>query len=501
MSASTRTIQQPLGFGQIGAALAVVAMAIIVAALVAFGSMGAAKTEVTPAVGAPPAVIDHGWSQAGTSTGPAAGAPPAVIDHGWSQAGTSTSVDDDGRKGIPFTPGTLAKSSGASASASSNPPGAPIAQIGALTLPPRRRPDRGGVSVSAGRSVPTLAPCDNRPTMPPDDRFDDLAQSLGGFYQSWVIYLGLQLGLFALIHAAEREGITPAELATAADCAPDAVEAWVRAAHASELLEHDGTRLRMDEAAASVLLDESRPEYLGGQFVVAVVSSLDYAGLPDFFKTGRPIEERPPRFHRAIEAVTVQDIAVFFQEGLAELPDLAGQLAAGSRILDVACGGGKWLIAIATRFPATELVGVEFEPDSVARAMRRVTDAGLESRIKIEAREIPAMPYVEEFDFVYMQDALHELPDPVASLKAAWKAVRPGGRLVVFEWCLPSSLEDSQNLQAELMWGIQIDELYQGTRMYTHDGFDRMFAEAEVPPPSVVELPSAASLFVVARPA
>jgi hypothetical protein len=90
MSASTRTIQQPLGFGQIGAALAVVALAIVVAALVAFGSMGAAKTDVTPAVGAPPpAVIDHGWSQAGTSTGPAAGAPPAVIGHGWSQAGTS----------------------------------------------------------------------------------------------------------------------------------------------------------------------------------------------------------------------------------------------------------------------------------------------------------------------------------------------------------------------------------------------------------------------------
>ena len=75
-----------------------------------------------------------------------------------------------------------------------------------------------------------------------------------------------------------------------------------------------------------------------------------------------------------------------------------------------------------------------------------------------------------------MQDALHELPDPVASLRAAWKAVRPGGRLVVFEWCLPSTLEESQNLHAELLWGIQIDELFQGTRMYTHDGFDEMFA-------------------------
>jgi hypothetical protein len=84
--------------------------------------------------------------------------------------------------------------------------------------------------------------------MPPDDRFDDLAQSLGGFYESWVIYLGLQLGLFALIRAAEPEGITPADLATAAECAPEPVEAWVRAAHASELLEHDGTRVRIGPA-------------------------------------------------------------------------------------------------------------------------------------------------------------------------------------------------------------------------------------------------------------
>ena len=112
MSASTRTIQQPLGFGQLGAALAVVALAIIVATLVAFGSMGSAKTNVSPAVGAPPpAVIDHGWSQAGTSMGPAAGAPPAVIDHGWSQAGTTPAAvsDDDGRKGIPFTPGVTVR--------------------------------------------------------------------------------------------------------------------------------------------------------------------------------------------------------------------------------------------------------------------------------------------------------------------------------------------------------------------------------------------------------
>ncbi|MFL5769313.1 MAG: class I SAM-dependent methyltransferase [Chloroflexota bacterium] len=335
----------------------------------------------------------------------------------------------------------------------------------------------------------------------PDDRFDELAQRLGGFYLSWAVYLGLELGLFERIRAAGEGGISPAELAAATGCAGTPVEAWVRAAHASDIVGFDGTSVTLPADVASVLLDDSRPEYLGGQFVAAVVSSLDYASLADFFRTGRTVAERPPRFHRAIEAVTVQDIAVFFQEGLAALPDLAARLAAGGRVLDVACGGGRWLIAVAQRFPETNLVGVEFEPDSVARAVRHVTDAGLDGRIRIEARDTVEMPFDGEFDLVYVQDALHELSDPPASLRSAWKAVRSAGRLVVLDWCLPSSLEESQSLQAELLWGIQLDELFQGTRMYPREGFLEIFESAGVPRPTVIELLSGATLFTVERPA
>ena len=39
----------------------------------------------------------------------------------------------------------------------------------------------------------------------------------------------------------------------------------------------------------AVLLDDDRPEYLGGQFVSTVVSSLDYERLTDFFRSGQPI--------------------------------------------------------------------------------------------------------------------------------------------------------------------------------------------------------------------
>ena len=129
-----------------------------------------------------------------------------------------------------------------------------------------------------------------------------------------------------------------------------------------------------------------------------------------------------------------------------------------------------------------------------------MAEAGLDDRIRVEARTIPDMPFRSEFDLVYLQDALHELPDPPGSLAAAWAAVAPGGRLVVLEWCLPDDPAESQSLHGELLWGIQIDELYQGTRMYTHAGYDGLFATAGVPVPTMVELRSGASLFVVRRP-
>ena len=61
MSVSTRTAQQPLGIGQLGTALVVIALAIVIAAALAFGSMAAKKATVIPAAGlVPGAALDHG---------------------------------------------------------------------------------------------------------------------------------------------------------------------------------------------------------------------------------------------------------------------------------------------------------------------------------------------------------------------------------------------------------------------------------------------------------
>lgn len=332
-----------------------------------------------------------------------------------------------------------------------------------------------------------------------DDRFDELIDTLTGFHRTWLVYLGVELGLFAKLREAGGDGLSPADLAQAANCASAPIEAWASAADAHELAELRDGRLVLDDDTAIILLDEARPEFLGGQFVHSVIASLDWSAMLDFFRTGEPIRQRPDRYRQSIERLTVQDVAVFFQEALAELPQLVGDLGGGGRVVDIHCGGGRWLIAMARRFPSLELVGIEFEEDSVARARANVAAAGLTDRIDIRHGEVTSLEMTGEFDLAYFQYALHQLHDPVAALRSAWAALRPGGRVLVLDWSLPSSLDDFRTRQGELIAGVQLDELYQGTALATRETVRSWFMAAELPGPTMIDLPSGASLFVAER--
>jgi SAM-dependent methyltransferase len=334
-----------------------------------------------------------------------------------------------------------------------------------------------------------------------DDRYDDLIASLGGFYRAWLVYLGMELGLFSRLRAAGPSGLTPADLAAGTATDPAAVDAWVWASDAHDLTTFEDGRVTVDADVAAILLDDDRADYLGGQFVHAVVASMDWGAMPDFFRTGTPLSSRPDRYRAAIERLTRQDIAVFFQEVLAAMPQLVADLARGGRVVDVHCGGGRWLVAMARRFPNLELVGVEFEADSVARAHATIEAEGLADRITIrEARAVDAGAK-GTYDLAYFQYALHQLPDAAAVLAAAYGALRPGGRLIVLDWPLPSTPDDFRTRHGELIAGVQLDELLQGTALATHGRFLGWFVDAELPEPTVIDLPSGAAAFVLERPA
>ena len=216
--------------------------------------------------------------------------------------------------------------------------------------------------------------------------------------------------------------------------------------------------------------------------------------------TGRPVASRPDRYREAIERLTRQDIAVFFQEALAALPQLVADLSRGGRVVDIHCGGGRWLVAMARRFPNLELVGIEFEHDSVERARATIEGERLADRITIREAKATEPGKTADYDLAYFQYALHQLSDASRVLRAAWDALRPGGRLLVLDWPLPSSVEEFRTRHGEVIAGVQLDELYQGTALATREQFLAWFADAGLPEPQRIDLLSGASVFLAERP-
>lgn len=101
----------------------------------------------------------------------------------------------------------------------------------------------------------------------------------------------------------------------------------------------------------------------------------------------------------------------------------------GGRVLDVGCGTGFLLEALA-RDGRWHGVGVDLSPDSVGLARDRLARLGAADRLDARvgsAYEPPEGP----FDLVTLTDVLEHLEDPRACLRALRERLAPGGLLVV----------------------------------------------------------------------
>ena len=107
-------------------------------------------------------------------------------------------------------------------------------------------------------------------------------------------------------------------------------------------------------------------------------------------------------------------------------------LAAGWRVLDIGSGVGD-VAMLAARLvgPSGEVVGIERDPRSIARARARATEAGLHN-VSFSHCDVADFPVGDRFDAVVGRYILMFLPNPVAVLRSVANAVHPGG-VVAFQ--------------------------------------------------------------------
>lgn len=113
--------------------------------------------------------------------------------------------------------------------------------------------------------------------------------------------------------------------------------------------------------------------------------------------------------------------------------------APGSRVLDLGCGTGTLALMVKRAQPGVQVVGIDPDPEILARARAKARDAGVE--IQLDQGFSTDLPYEDEaFDAVLSTLVLHHLtgPDKRRSLTEIARVLRPGGELHVADWGRPS---------------------------------------------------------------
>lgn len=107
------------------------------------------------------------------------------------------------------------------------------------------------------------------------------------------------------------------------------------------------------------------------------------------------------------------------------------RLRASDRVLDVGCGTGVMLAELQRRNDAARLVGIDLVPQMLDVARRRLPAA-----VALHLAAADRLPFDDaSFDIVLSASVFHYLSDPGAALREWTRVVRPGGQLVITDWC------------------------------------------------------------------
>jgi demethylmenaquinone methyltransferase / 2-methoxy-6-polyprenyl-1,4-benzoquinol methylase len=112
--------------------------------------------------------------------------------------------------------------------------------------------------------------------------------------------------------------------------------------------------------------------------------------------------------------------------------------AAGGKILDVAAGTGRLARTLAGKYPANEVIGVDFSPEMLAMGQRRLQKENNRHRIRLALGDATCLPFKDnDFTAVTLAYALRNIPDLNGALREALRVLEPGGRFIALELTRP----------------------------------------------------------------
>jgi SAM-dependent methyltransferase len=283
-----------------------------------------------------------------------------------------------------------------------------------------------------------------------------VVDDVGGAFTLGLAYIGSKLGLFSALAALGRS--SSGDVARRTDLQERYVREWLNAMVASQYVDFDPEArlyfMTADQTAA--LVDESARTFAGGAFQLALPSLLLTPRLIEIFRQGGgiPFGDLPAEIPEAIDRMHRPWFDhLLVQQWLPGVPGLVAELERGISVLDVGCGLGRSTIALGRAFPRSAILGIDPHGPSIDRARALAREAGL-ANVRFAARPIegvdPSAPGAERFDLIVAIDCVHDMVDPIGSLRTMRAVLSAGGRVF---WSEPTGSHDpleNRNPQGKL---------------------------------------------------
>jgi 2-polyprenyl-3-methyl-5-hydroxy-6-metoxy-1,4-benzoquinol methylase len=260
--------------------------------------------------------------------------------------------------------------------------------------------------------------------------------TINAFQRTEALRTAIELDLFTIVAGGQR---TPAQIANACHASPRGIRILADYLTILGFLRKQGDHYEL-VPDADVFLNRKSPAYLG--------AATDFLLTPQLRECFHQLTAAVRRGGTAVsdEGTVSYDnpIWVAFARAMAPLMQLPARLLADLvggdrqqplRVLDVAAGHGLFGIAIAERFPHSQITALDW-PNVLAVATENAKRAGVAERHALRPGSAFEIDWGGPYDVVLLTNFLHHFDISTCQQLAAkaYAALAPGGRALTLEF-------------------------------------------------------------------
>jgi hypothetical protein len=239
-----------------------------------------------------------------------------------------------------------------------------------------------------------------------------------------MISIGHRTGLFDTL--ANLPPATSAQIAQAAGLNERYVREWLAALVTGGIVDYDPQThtYQLPAEHAAWLTRAASPNNLAVtcQFIPHLGAM--HEPILEVFRSGGGLHyHQYPRFHEIMAEDSAQTVvAALFDAILPLVPELEGRLERGVEVLDLGCGRGLALLALAEAFPRSRFTGYDLGADAIAFAQAQARQRAL-TNMRFAALDAAQLDESSRYDLICTFDAIHDQGDPARVLANIRRAV------------------------------------------------------------------------------